>query len=232
MANMKNVKGRMDERILVCVYYGPNGERLIRRGQKLAQIMGCPIYVLTVDPHPYDDFDVERAKYVEHWRELCDQLGVDQFIIRDNEKRPVAKVIAEVAHRYNITQIVIGQPPKSRWEEITKGSIVNALLNALTFVDIHIVSVDRTLKSSDEMMEYENGVRAYLKRDGESYRISFARSKDNLFEGIFYNEIGTDFNNGAFKFVHKEGNPCQLPITADLVVGTLSEEPNIKIPKH
>ena len=54
---MKNVKGRMDERILVCVYYGPNGERLIKRGHKLSQIMNCPLYVMTVDPLPYDDFD-------------------------------------------------------------------------------------------------------------------------------------------------------------------------------
>ena len=51
---MGKVKGRMDEAILVCVYYGPNGERLIRRGHKMASIMDCPIYILTVDPLPYD----------------------------------------------------------------------------------------------------------------------------------------------------------------------------------
>ena len=39
---MGKVKGRMDESILVCVYYGPNGERLIRRGHKMATIMDCP----------------------------------------------------------------------------------------------------------------------------------------------------------------------------------------------
>lgn len=32
---MKHVKGRLDESILVCVYYGRNGERLIRRGHKM-----------------------------------------------------------------------------------------------------------------------------------------------------------------------------------------------------
>ncbi len=47
---MGKAKGRMDESILVCVYYGPNGERLIRRGHKMASIMNCPIYILTVDP--------------------------------------------------------------------------------------------------------------------------------------------------------------------------------------
>lgn len=225
---MKKVKGRMDERILVCVYYGPNGERLIKRGHKLAQIMDCPLYVMTVDPMPYDDFDAERSNYIESWRELCDELNnVDEFILRDNEKRPVSKVIAEVAHNHNITQIMIGQSPQSRWEEITKGSIVNSLLKEITFVDVHIVSVDRSLKS-DVDMSFEKGVRAFLKKDGEAYRITFTRAKDNLYEGIFYKEIGTDFNNGIFKFINKHGKTRQLHITDDLVVGVMEDEPNIE----
>src|SRR5690625_4050530 len=139
---MKKIKGRMDESILVCTYYGPNGERLIRRGHKLATILDCPVYVLTVDPLPYDKFDAEKSGYIERWRELSIELGVNKFILRDREKRPSEKVIAEVAHQYNVTQIVIGETAKNRWEEITKGSFVNVLLREMTFVDIHIVSID------------------------------------------------------------------------------------------
>lgn len=230
-AIMKNIKGRMDERILVCVYYGPNGERLIRRGHKLSQIMNCPLYVLTVDPLPYDDFDAERSNYVEAWEELCDQLGIEEFILRDNEKRPVAKVIAEVAHSRNITQIVVGQTPQSRWEEITKGSFVNSILKEITFVDVHIVSVDRSLKS-DTDTDFEKGVRAFLIKDGDDYRITFTRARENLYEGIFYKEIGTDFNNGIFKFVTKHGKTRQLHITDDLAIGEIKDEPNVKVEKH
>lgn len=228
---MKNIKGRMDEKILVCVYYGPNGERLIRRGHKLSQIMNCPLYVLTVDPLPYDDFDAERSNYVEAWEELCDQLGIEEFILRDNEKRPIAKVIAEVAHSRNITQIVVGQTPQSRWEEITKGSFVNSILKEITFVDVHIVSVDRSLKS-DTDTDFEKGVRAFLIKDGDDYRITFTRARENLYEGIFYKEIGTDFNNGIFKFVTKHGKTRQLHITDDLAVGEINDEPNVKVEKH
>lgn len=222
----------MDERILVCVYYGPNGERLIKRGHKLSQIMNCPLYVMTVDPLPYDDFDAERSNYVDRWRELCDELNVDEFILRDNERRPVSKAIAEVAHTRNITQIIIGQTPQSRWEEITKGSLVNSILKEITFVDIHIVSVDRTLKSDSLDMDFEKGVRAFLRKDEDTYRITFTRARDNLYEGIFYKEIGTDFNNGIFKFVSKHGKTRQVHITDDLVVGEIKEEPNVKLEKH
>ncbi|OZU89312.1 histidine kinase [Virgibacillus indicus] len=224
---MKKIKGRMDESILVCVYYGPNGERLIKRGHKLASILDCPLYVLTVDPLPFDEFDAEKSGYIERWKELCDELDVDEFILRDNEKKSSVRAIAEVAHNHNITQIVIGQSPQNRWEEITKGSFVNVLLRAMTFIDIHIVAIDRTLKSTEDTT-YEKGVRAFLQKNEEDYRISFTRSKNNLYEGIFYKEIGTDFNNGIFKFVNNDGKTCQVHITEDIVTGKMKEPPNVK----
>ncbi|MFD1207177.1 MULTISPECIES: universal stress protein [Sporosarcina] len=212
---MGKVKGRMDESILVCVYYGPNGERLIRRGHKLAKSMDCPLYILTVDPLPYDEFDADKSQYVDKWQELAKELDVDAFIIRDNEKRPTAKVIKEVAHEYNITQIIIGQTAQSRWEEITKGSFMNVLLREITFVDFHVISVDRAIKDEVEGM-FEKGVRAYLVPDGDGYRINFTLSKEARFEGIFFKEIGTDFNNGIFKFMYNN-KMCQVPIIEDRV---------------
>ena len=92
---MKHAKGRLDESILVCVYYGQNGERLIRRGHKLATLLDCPLYVLTVDSKAVDAFDAEKSGYIEHWQQLCEELKVEEFIIRDNEKLPIQKVIAE-----------------------------------------------------------------------------------------------------------------------------------------
>src|SRR5699024_10603787 len=121
------IKDHIDERILVCVYYGPNGERLIKRGHKLADMLECPFYVLTVDELPYDEFDAEKSGYIERWEELSDELAAEEFILKDNENRPSAKVISEIAHQYNVTQIIVGQTPQNRWEEITRGSFVNAL---------------------------------------------------------------------------------------------------------
>ncbi|HLR81293.1 MAG TPA: universal stress protein [Bacillota bacterium] len=224
---MKKIKGRMDESILVCVYYGPNGERLIKRGHKLASILDCPLYVLTVDPLPYDEFDADKSRYVDQWKELAEACDVDEFMLIDNEKRPTAKVIAEVAHKLNITQIIIGQTPQNRWEEITKGSFSNALLRELSFVDIHIVSIDRTLRGEEDGA-YERGVRAFLRKDEDGeYYLSFTRSKDNYYEGIFYKEIGTDFNNGIFKFA-SNGKTSEVRIADDQVTKPIDMKPNLK----
>lgn len=192
-------KGRMDESILVCVYYGPNGERLIRRGCAIASMLDCPIYILTIDPKPFDELDPEKSEYVMKWKEIAENHNAP-FIIKDNEKRPVAKVIAEVAREKHITQIVIGQTAKSRFEHITKGSIIDDLLREIQFIDLHIVSVARSLKDEDEGM-FEKGVRAYLVKEDDHYRLSFIHTQDIIHEGIFFKEIGTDFNNGIFKYM-------------------------------
>lgn len=223
---MAKVKGHMDERILVCVYYGPNGERLIRRGHQLSEMTGCPLYVLTVDRLPYDEFDAEKSGYIEQWKELSEELGAEKFILKDNETRPSAKAIKEIAHKYNITQVIIGEAPQNRWEEITKGSFVNILLRELVFTDIHIVSVDRTIKGENDEL-YEKGVRGFLQEDEEGYLLTFTKSKKNQYEGVFYKDIGTDFDNGMFKFAYG-GKTYQIHITENRVTEKINEPPNLK----
>lgn len=223
---MVKFSGHVDESILVCVYYGPNGERLIKRGHILAQLTNCPLYVLTVDPLPYDEFDAEKSGYIDYWRALCEELGVDDFILQDNEQRPIVKVIKEVAYRHHITQIVIGQTPINRWEEITKGSFVSALQREISsFIDIHIVSIDRSIKSNTDT-QYEKGIRGFLQKDEDGYQLSFTRSKKNEYEGIFYKEIGTDFNNGIFKFVYK-GKTTEVHVIENRVCEPIKDPPNV-----
>jgi two-component system, OmpR family, sensor histidine kinase KdpD len=203
----------MDESILVCVYYGPNGERLIRRGCKIARMLECPLYILTVDPQPEDEWDIEKIHYISAWRQLAEEHGAN-FIVKYNEKRPVAKVIGEVAKQNNITQIVLGQTAQSRWREMTKGSFINVLLHEIPFVDIHIVSVSRELKNQEGF--FEKGIRAYLVKDEEGYRLSFNHTPQDVHEGIFYKEVGTDFNNGVFKFI-KDNEMIEVMIVDDYV---------------
>jgi two-component system, OmpR family, sensor histidine kinase KdpD len=211
---MKKIKGRMDESILVCVYYGPNGERLIKRGCKIANMLDCPLYILTIDPKPFDELDAEKSFYISSWKELAEQHNVEEYIIKDNEKRPVSKVIAEVAREKHITQIVLGQTAQSRWEQMTKGSIINTLLQEIPFVDLHIISVSRSVRNQEG--QFEKGCRAYLVKEQDQYRLQFTYSKAAAYEGIFFKEHGTDFNNGLFKFM-KNKETIYVQVVEDYV---------------
>lgn len=177
-------------------------------------MMDCPLYVLTVDPQPEDEWDIEKTHYVDRWRELTEQSG-SEFIIKYNEKRPVVKVISEVVKQKNITQVLIGQSAHSRWEEITKRSFSNLLLSEIPFVDLHIISVARELKHVEGF--FEKGIRAYLLQDEKGHKLSFGyTSEQDVYEGIFYKEVGTDFNNGIFKFMH-DGKVIEVQVMDDYV---------------
>lgn len=219
--HVSEVKGRMlkkkkrtDESILVCVYYGPNGEKLIQRGCKIAHVFNCPLYILTVDRKPFEELDAEKSYYINKWKRLAEDNNAEAFILKDNEERPTYKVIAEVAREKGITQIIMGQSPQTRWEQIAKESIVNSLIREIPFVDLHIISVARYLKDPDR--NYEKGVRAYLVKDDEHYRLCFKCTKDAVYEGIFFKEVCTDFNNGLFRFM-KNNEILQVEVVEDIV---------------
>jgi two-component system, OmpR family, sensor histidine kinase KdpD len=211
---MEMMQGRCDESILVCVHYGPNGERLIKRGCNIAKMLGCPLYIITVDSKPFDDMDAEKTFYIERWKQLADEHNASDFIILDNEKRPVSKVIAEVAREKHITQIILGQTAQSRWEQITKGSLINSLLHEIPFVDLHIISVTRYIR--DENGQFQRGVRAYLTKVEDQYQLSFKHSNSVVYEGIFFKEQGTDFDNGIFKFM-KDQEMFKVQVTEGIV---------------
>lgn len=212
---MKKSKTQMDEIILVCVYYGPNGDRLIQRGCNIASMLDCPLYILTIDSKPFDELDAEKSNYIAKWKQMAEQHQAAAFIMKDDENLPISKVIAAVAREKGVTQIILGQTAQSRWEQITKGSIINSLLREIPFVDLHIISVSRNLKN-DKDGQFEKGVRAYLVKEGEHYRVVFNHSKNVEFEGIFYREFGTDFNNGVFKFM-KDNQTLQVLVIDDIV---------------
>ena len=87
-------------------------------------------------------------------------------------------------------------------------------MREIPFIDLHIISVARHLE--DEEGHYEKGVRAYLVKEGEVYRLSFNHTKDVVYEGIFFKEIGTDFNNGVFRFM-SEKETIQVQVVDDYV---------------
>jgi len=92
---------------------------------------------------------------------------------------------------------------------------MNVLLREISFVDFHVVSVDRAIRDEIDGM-FEKGVRAYLVEDSNGFRVNFTLSKEVRFEGIFFKEVGTDFNNGIFKFM-SNNKMCQVHITDDQV---------------
>ncbi|MBW4448310.1 MAG: universal stress protein [Spirirestis rafaelensis WJT71-NPBG6] len=127
------------ERVLVCVSTYPNSVQLLRRGARLANYMNAPIFALFVKEK--DSFlTKEESLYIETCEKLCKEFEGNFIHISSND---VAGAIAEVAKQYHITQIVIGESQRSRWQILLKGSLTQKLVRLLKNVDLHIIATEK-----------------------------------------------------------------------------------------
>lgn len=127
------------EKIMVCVQYGGNAEKLIRRGWRIASRLKTDLLILHVTNEASMNRSQEDRKKIQNWKKLATQFSAT-FIVEQTYKRTISETIRDIAVENGITQIILGQSARSRWEEITKGSIVNNIMRIATGIDIHIVA--------------------------------------------------------------------------------------------
>lgn len=130
----------VNEKIMVCVQYGRTAEKLIRRGWRMANRLKAELYILNVETQ-METNAAAKAEKIEHWQALAKQFHAT-FIFEKSNNKP-AQVIIEMAKKYHVTQILLGQSARSRWVEIRRGSIVNMIMRETENIDIHIVSDGR-----------------------------------------------------------------------------------------
>ncbi|MBN4006147.1 universal stress protein [Nostoc sp. LPT] len=127
------------ERVLVCVSTYPNSVQLLRRGARLANYMNAPLYTLFVaDPERF--LTKEESLHIHTCEKLCKEFEGTFLRITDGN---IANAIAQVAEKYRITQIVIGESQRSRWQMLLKGSLTQKLVRLLKNIDLHIIASEK-----------------------------------------------------------------------------------------
>ena len=142
-----------NERVLVGFDARPHTRQVIRDAWRLAHGLHADLIAASVQPEGYLAFtskligwlkyggDAKRYKEAAMRRLeanalLAEDLGAE--VIR-TKSRDIAKTLVEIARERQVTQIVLGQPARSRWEEFIRGSIINRVLRLSTDIDIHLV---------------------------------------------------------------------------------------------
>jgi len=193
---------RQHESILVCVHYGPHGQRLIQRGSRLAKLLNAPLRVLTVAPAKREEYNPEKERYVAGWRRQTEENGGEFLVRACGAGLKTPDVIAAAAKELGVTQILIGHASQSFWHEITHGDFVDELLERIGAVDLHIVAVQRYPEQLEDT--HEQGFAAYLVPRRGRYTLSREASGEDAIKGVFFRELDTDFDSGLFKIV-KDG---------------------------
>jgi len=129
-------KGRAPEtreRVLVCVTPRGPSEDLIRRGARVAQRARGDLLVV----HVRERDDEQARAWLSKIDRLVRDLGGELQVVDADD--PVEGVLG-LAYGQYVTQIVIGEPLRSRWQELLRGSFVNRLIRRATNIDIHVIA--------------------------------------------------------------------------------------------
>ena len=129
----------LQERIMVCIQLNDNARHLIYRGFRMASRLKAKLYILTIIHVDEGRLTPDQANILKLVRESGASFQAEVIVVRA-PKKGLAKRLTMTAREKRITQLILGQSARTRWQEIIRGSIVNVLMRDMKQVDIHIVS--------------------------------------------------------------------------------------------
>ena len=124
------------ERVVVALTGSADGERLVRRAARMAVRSKGELVAVHVRPH--DGLAAPSVELLDRQRLLVEELGGSY---RELAGGDAGQVLLELARSLNATQIVLGATRRSRWRELTHGSVINRVIrDSGVGIDVHIIS--------------------------------------------------------------------------------------------
>jgi len=129
------------ERFLVCVSEDPRAAGLVRYTKRLADRLHAPFTAISIETRRSLQLsDQERDRLADTLR-LAESLGGEALTIPAVGRR-IADDVINFAQGANVTQIVIGKSTRSRWFEMTRGSVVHDLVRRAGNISVHVIPGD------------------------------------------------------------------------------------------
>ena len=125
------------DRIMIAVDQGPSGKALIRQGCRLAAALKGALIVVHVEPTE----DKRKVRSADDQRQLdanlqlADDMGAE--VVRLEGK--VADQLITYARAHHVSQLFIGHPSHSRWEELLHGSVTAEILRKAPGINVHVI---------------------------------------------------------------------------------------------
>jgi two-component system sensor histidine kinase KdpD len=124
------------ERIMVAVTGAQGTDAVIRRAARLSARMKGDLHAVHVISGEQDRR--RDAGSLDAVHKLADDLGAHWHEVTSDD---AARALVDFAGEHQVTQIVLGSSRRSRWEELTKGSVVQRVLRFASDrdVDVHVI---------------------------------------------------------------------------------------------
>ena len=124
------------ERLLVCIGTKLIASKLIRAAFRMAKRLKAKWVAIHVEV-PKRRLSEEEHNNIIRNLQLVEQLGGQALTIGGVD---IAKEIINFSKNCNITRIILGKSPRSRWKEIFNPSLANQLVSSCNDLDLYILS--------------------------------------------------------------------------------------------
>lgn len=124
----------MKERIAVAFEAKPESARLIRRGARVAQRLKAELHVIFVETRPPS---AEEKRTLEAFEKLTAELDAEFHVI---PSKNVTDAIVSFTRANDITQIIMGETHRSKWQEFVGGNIIHEVMRRTHDVDVYVIA--------------------------------------------------------------------------------------------
>ncbi len=131
------------EKVMVCLSTRPGTERLLRVGARIAGRLASNWYAVYVT-RPDDDKghgDPEAHQRLEEYQRIARDLGAKVVNLVDKN---VSDALIRFAQQESISHVVFGQPARSRWDILFRGSVLNRFLSEVRDVTVQVVPMQKS----------------------------------------------------------------------------------------
>lgn len=126
------------ERVLVCIGPGPDAEKLVRVGKRLADSVRGEWVVVYIETPDLLRLPESLREQVAEVLRLAESLGAETTTLSGGQH--FSDEVLAYAHARNVTKIVMGKPHRTGWKRWLFGSIVDAIVAGSGAIDVNIVS--------------------------------------------------------------------------------------------
>ncbi len=125
------------ERIAVAITPEVAASRLIRRAARIAQRLKGEMHVIYVQVHAPNE---EQARALETLEKLTKELDGEFHVLAQAN---VPEALVSFSRQFDITQIIMGESHRTRWQEFVGGSIIHEVMRRTHDVDIYVIADNR-----------------------------------------------------------------------------------------
>ncbi|HEY0753123.1 MAG TPA: universal stress protein [Ktedonobacteraceae bacterium] len=143
----------VSERVMVAYDERPRSRQVIRDAWRLAHSLHADLFAIHIEPAGYQGWLKRVTLLLTHSSRSAQARGEHQKLLADLTRfaedlgattiqvnsHDIARALIAEAHARHITQLVLGLPARTRWEELLSGSVINRVLRLTQNMRVHLV---------------------------------------------------------------------------------------------